>query len=584
MLRSGASDIHVLILGGGVAGMTAAHELIDRGFQVTLLEAKNIPGGKSRSFSVPGTGIGGRKDLPAEHGFRFFPGFYDHVIDSMKRIPVGQRGRTARDNLVEASRLGIARFDGTNFQMVTRLPRSLNDLQAIFRAWINNSMQLTKDEADFFAERVWQVLTSSKERSSEEYEKISWWEFIKADCFSDNYRKILAEGLTKTLVASKPRVANAKTIGQIGVQMLFETERIGGSISRLLNGPTNSVWIDPWHQFLVQAGVDFRLEHTVTSLVLRGNRIEEVTYSKPDGQSARITPNFVISSLPVEVFAQLVSPKMLACDSSLSNIQKLRKHVDWMNGIMFYFDIPVPVLHGHMMYIDSPWALTSVSQTQFWSNIKFSQQYGDGKIKGLMSVNISDWDQPGIIYDKPARKCTKDEVIDEVWGQLKKSLNFGENILLTDENLISVYIDPAITFAQDGGSRVNNTEPLFVNLVDSWHLRPDVRTRIKNLLLASDYVRTETDLATMEAANEAARRAVNCLIDLSGVRARRCRLWKMYEPWFVWPFRLYDRWRYRRGLPWANRLPWVVRFSGQILITTATAISRVKIATQRLIS
>ena len=33
------------------------------------------------------------------------------------------------------------------------------------------------------------------------------------------------------------------------------------------------------------------------------------------------------------------------------------------------------------------------------------------------------------------------------------------------------------------------------------------------MFLAADYVRTNTDLTTMEGANEAARRAVNCIID-----------------------------------------------------------------------
>ena len=39
------------------------------------------------------------------------------------------------------------------------------------------------------------------------------------------------------------------------------------------------------------------------------------------------------------------------------------------------------------------------------------------------------------------------------------------------------------------------------------------RLRIPNLVLAADYVRTHTDLATMEGANEAARRAVNAILD-----------------------------------------------------------------------
>ena len=36
---------------------------------------------------MPGSGAGGRADLPAEHGFRFFPGFYRHLPDTMRRIP-----------------------------------------------------------------------------------------------------------------------------------------------------------------------------------------------------------------------------------------------------------------------------------------------------------------------------------------------------------------------------------------------------------------------------------------------------------------------------------------------------------------
>ena len=83
----------VAVLGGGVAGLTAAHELVARGFDVTVVEARDRAGGKARSFPVPGSGTDGRADLPAEHGFRFFPGFYTHVPDTMRRIPAaGGRG------------------------------------------------------------------------------------------------------------------------------------------------------------------------------------------------------------------------------------------------------------------------------------------------------------------------------------------------------------------------------------------------------------------------------------------------------------------------------------------------------------
>ena len=62
----------VIILGGGIAGMSAAHELVERGYDVSVYEMKPVLGGKGRSIPVPGSGKNGRKDLPGEHGFRFF--------------------------------------------------------------------------------------------------------------------------------------------------------------------------------------------------------------------------------------------------------------------------------------------------------------------------------------------------------------------------------------------------------------------------------------------------------------------------------------------------------------------------------
>ena len=109
----------VIVLGGGVAGMSAAHELIERGFEVVVLERRDIAGGKARSIPVidDGAGTSGHQladsgvasiehHLPGEHGFRFFPGFYKHVIDTMRRIPSFD-GRKVADHLVPTTRVGI---------------------------------------------------------------------------------------------------------------------------------------------------------------------------------------------------------------------------------------------------------------------------------------------------------------------------------------------------------------------------------------------------------------------------------------------------------------------------------------------
>ena len=116
---------------------------------------------------------------------------------------------------------------------------------------------------------------------------------------------------------------------------------------------------------------------------------------------------------------------------------------------------------------------------------------------------------------------------------------------LEDEDLVHWYLDLDVDPLLKA-----NAEPLFVNLVDTWRLRPQAVTAIPNLFLAADYVQTYTDLATMEGANEAARRAVNGILERSGSDAPPCRLWNLHEPVLLEPWRAHDRARYRQGLPW----------------------------------
>ena len=215
-----------------------------------------------------------------------------------------------------------------------------------------------------------------------------------------------------------------------------------------------------------------------------------------------------------------------------------------MNGCQFYLNRDVPITPGHVIYIDSPWALTSISQKQFWPDVDLSQ-YGDGKVRGIVSVDISEWNQPGLL-GKTAARCTREEIKRDVWAQLKRSLNVAGQTVLRDEDVLDWFLDPDLD--PPNGT---NLEPLLVNYVDTWRLRPKAVTAgIPNLFLASDYVQTDTDLATMEAANEAARHAVNGILAASGRTADPCQLWELHEPAILQPWRAHDEARYSRGLPW----------------------------------
>ena len=138
--------------------------------------------------------------------------------------------------------------------------------------------------------------------------------------------------------------------------------------------------------------------------------------------------------------------------------------------------------------------------------------------------------------------CTPEEIREEVWGQLTDHIDDGS---LQSANVLSWFLDPAIVFPNP--TAATNLEPLLVNTANSWGDRPDSVTRIPNLLLAADFVRTNTDLATMEGANEAARRAVNAILDATDSNSPRCSVWRLEEPVMFAPFRAWDKIRWKFG-------------------------------------
>jgi 15-cis-phytoene desaturase len=531
----------VAVFGGGVAGLSAAHELAERDFQVHVYERKPGLGGKARSIPVPNSGANGRLPLPGEHGFRFFPGFYRHVIDTMRRTPYGAHGNVF-DNLSVATRMLLARAGQTEIAWLARRPRTLEDLRA-FLIELFTPFGVPAEELSFFVSRLLMVATSCAERRLVEYENIAWWDFIAAPRMSKAYQAYLGQGVTRSLVAMRAEESSTRTVGGTQLQLLYSFISPDGVFDRLLSGPTNDVWIYPWTQHLQNLGVEFHVGCSLIGIETDGTRVAGATVETATGRS-EVTADFYVAALPVEVMAALMSDDLKRAAPSLANLEKLKTR--WMNGIQFYLSKDEPLVNGHIIYLDSPWALTSISQRQFWNKVDLSQ-YGDGTVNGILSVDISDWEAPGVVFGKPARECSAEQIKQEVWTQLKQHLNDSETTPIDDANLVAWFLDPDIEFPNP--SAATNAEPLLINTAGSLQYRPESQVELVNFFVASDYVRTYTDIACMEAANEAARRAVNCLLLASGSTAPPAELWPLEEPAFLKPIQEIDRIRFTLGLP-----------------------------------
>ncbi|MBF6348111.1 MULTISPECIES: hydroxysqualene dehydroxylase [Nocardia] len=546
-LRTGGKE--VAIFGGGMAGLSAAHELAERGFRVTVYEPSYL-GGKARSMGVAGTGTGGRADLPGEHGFRFFPGCYQNIPDTMRRIPFPGNPNGVLDNLT--------RVEGTVAGFRDRppifVPVEIAGLDQITPERLQNSIvsafgfipELPPHELAFFGKQMLMWFTSSTERRFGQWEYLTWEQIMRADGKSAAYRTYLVNALTRITVAAKPHLSSARTIGTIGEALVLAgtglIPEFAGGVDRILNRPTNAAWIDPWVAYLQSLGVRFVMGQRASRLSCTDGRIDSATVTDAQGTATPVVADYYVCAMPVEKTVPLLNNRILEADPHLAGMRELL--TDWMVGIQFYLRRATEIPEGHIAALGSPWALTALRQAPMWVG-DFAGRYGDGSVRECFSVDISDWDTPGIVHRRPARQCTAAEIAAEVWAQLKIWLNTGTG-WLRDEDIHSWHLDPGITWS---GGVTHNETPLLVNTVGSYDHRPHAHCAIPNLFFGGDHVRSHIDLATMESANESGRSAANAIIDAAGDPAPHAPVFPLVAlPAFEAAKQL-DADRFRAGLP-----------------------------------
>jgi uncharacterized protein with NAD-binding domain and iron-sulfur cluster len=542
------------VLGGGVGGLTVAHELAERGLQVTVFEPKAL-GGKARSIPVPRTGVGGRMDLPGEHGFRFFPGFYKNVIDTMARIPVAGNANGVLDHLVDADQEMFVFSTGQMWLLPSFDEHGFEQGIRSVLTGIGLAARVPPNEIEYLVRKMFVFQSSSDARRVGQWDQLSWWDFVNAERFSREYQRTFGNGLTKTLVAAKGTKASTRTIGLMALAFIYSlmsqaspevrSQSGYGAADRLLDGPTNEAWIDPWVAHLRGLGVRFVEGYAADRLHVEHGRIVGGFLRDGVGRRLSVQADHYVAAMPVERARTLFDAGVRAAAPELAGLDALE--YDYMNGVQFFLNRrPSQAVRGHVAFLASPWALTSINQGLFWSR-DLPGTYGDGRLNDILSVDISDFFTPGVLYGKAAVDCTPDEIAAECWAQVKAGLNSPGDVQLSDDMLIDWFLDSALVFRS--GQPAVSTEPLLINTPGALAHRPDATTSIPNLFLAADYVRCDVDLATMEGANEAARQAANAILDASDSTAARAAIGTLWES-PVWdPAKQIDEQRYRAGEP-----------------------------------
>jgi hypothetical protein len=423
---AGPERERVAVIGGGVAGLSAAHELA-ADFEVTVFERREVVGGKAASAQIRG--------LPAEHGFRFFPGFYRHVTETMKDVPAADRSGNVEDHLVELDTALIT--DQYGRKMTVPLPTDDHHpgmwerMQGMstFRKSIPGPLECLS-----FMTLLARLATTSERRWDDQYERQSWLEHTMSSQRphppSEKFAEVFAIGLTRTFVATRAEEMNTRTGGKILLQLLYDSyfgPPIRRAPDRALDGPTTKVWIDPWREYLIEQGVIFKPGYTVCDIQTRGGRVCGMRGRSTDAderpRSLRGKEfDWYVLAVPCEILQEILakSPGLIKLDPELAGVFNLQTR--WMNGIVLGVEqeLDPPLPKGHVLCLGSPWAVTLLDQTKIWSDEHLAEVRKHWKT--LLSIDISDWDSPGMAGLPAKWSPQRRELVADLWRQLQEQL------------------------------------------------------------------------------------------------------------------------------------------------------------------
>ena len=243
----------------------------------------------------------------------------------------------------------------------------------------SSSRPLDFDSADFklYGAKVLQFFTSCDARRLDEDERLSWWQFLQGDDYSRKFQRQL-RAVPRAVVAMDPQRGSARTIGTTSMQLILDFATAGMANDRTLGGPTSEMWIDPWIAHLQSRGVQLEAGVTVEGIDVDGGRISGVRVA---GDPVAKAADFYVLAVPIDQAIAMITPQMAAIDHALEKLRTSNADdlVSWMVGAQYFLKEDVQLVRGHTFYPDSPWALTSISQAQFWTEGgAFRDRYGDG--------------------------------------------------------------------------------------------------------------------------------------------------------------------------------------------------------------
>lgn len=484
----------IIVMGGGIGALTAAHELSKYGYGISVYERNDCLGGLARSkFNT--------KNLPCSYSWRVYGKYYTNLRQVLSEIPlIDASNKSVIDNLIDINGYYICDYSDDMFELFsTGFKRKVKTLFKIL-------MKFNLKDLYIFVKTFLHFLFICEQRL-ESYDKIAWKDYM-AD-LSDNAKNFIVRsvGPFYGMDIDNVSVFSAHHCFLSVFTYLFMPTKLS-----VMNAPTNIAWFDHWQAHLESKGVKFYLNHLIDSIDIKEDSINEITVlDKTTNQKLTLKADYYICGLGIEEVANKLAT---VDDKGPSNYESLaQKSRQIQLSIQLYLDdrLIFPDEKSILWLPESPWALIIESQLTLWRNYDYVQT----SVKDILSVGICDWSTKGLKIKKAFIDCNFEEIIEEVWFQIQMcpGLNKLPTIngrVLKDMNILDHYIWES--FHVNSQHKIDTWEPKYSNNVDCYNISPTPNSNIKNLYFATAYTKNSTKTFSMESAAESGLLASRALL------------------------------------------------------------------------
>ncbi|MDQ3159247.1 MAG: FAD-dependent oxidoreductase [bacterium] len=491
----------IAIFGAGIAGLTVAHELSRKGYEVDVYESNPDAGGFFRSAVRSED-----KNTPSEYSWHGFGPWYHNAYDIMKQIPFDGDSSVYDRSLSRPISYGVVPDvvpKAFNEKYVFSSRFEMHSLERVRWGWLmlktwTANRRSNEDYALRNASEAWKPILSTR----------AWktWRSVFGPWIGSEWARVSLHhvGLffQKNIFIGKKHYHQADEEGESWAQ---------GSRWLLMRGPSSDFWFKKWVTHLQDSGVTFHWETPLKELLYDGKTISGAVLSS----GKTVTADKYV--LAVNPFA---AAKIISKNSQLEKLDQLKlfrpliadgPHTQVSFQIAFSEEVSLTRPRSAYVLSDTEFDITLFAQEQVWG-----EDYHLGKnVKSLWTGTICAGTVPGRIYGLPVEKCTKAQFIKEIKAQifdcdglnyLIKQANGGRE--LKDFKIERIQVWHEWKFSPEG---IEPKQPKWVTSYNTQPFIPSQSTPIKNLLLAGAHTKTDADIWSIEGAVESGRRAAKII-------------------------------------------------------------------------